>query len=204
MQPLRTLLWGKTINFFFFPSLSNFPVNYFRFWFCFSLVLILDLVTKVWVVENAHDLMLYPIVVLEGINGQKSLLEFTYITNPGAAWSMLSDYPMLLTILAGVALFAIFLFRAQLELNKKLPQVVFGIICGGIAGNLSDRLFREPAAVVDFIDVYIPIVNYDYPVFNIADSGIFIGAFGYLILGLIESKKAKEINSETPPLSSGD
>ena len=155
-------------------------------------------------VENAHDLMLYPIVVLEGINGQKSLLEFTYITNPGAAWSMLSDYPMLLTILAGVALFAIFLFRAQLELNKKLPQVVFGIICGGIAGNLSDRLFREPAAVVDFIDVYIPIVNYDYPVFNIADSGIFIGAFGYLILGLIESKKGKEINSETPPLSSGD
>ena len=62
------------------------------------MVLILDLVTKIWVVENAHELMLYPIVVLDGIDGQKSLLEFTYITNPGAAWSMLSDYPMLLTI----------------------------------------------------------------------------------------------------------
>ena len=131
--------------------------------------------------------------------GRSHYLEFTYITNPGAAWSMLSDYPMLLTILAGVALFAIFLFRSQLELNKKLPQVIFGIICGGIAGNLSDRLFREPAAVVDFIDVYIPIVNYDYPVFNIADSGIFVGAFGYLILGLLESKKAKEMKSRNAP-----
>jgi signal peptidase II len=187
------------------PSLlQNFSVNYFRFWLCFSLVLILDLVTKIWVVENAHELMLYPIVVLDGIDGQKSLLEFTYITNPGAAWSMLSDYPMLLTILAGFALLAIFLFRSQLELNKKLPQVIFGIICGGIAGNLSDRLFREPAAVVDFIDVYIPIVNYDYPVFNIADSGIFVGAFGYLILGLLESKKANELKEDPPPSPSGD
>ena len=151
--------------------------------------------------ENARDLMLYPVVIFDGIDGQKSLLEFTYITNPGAAWSMLSDYPMLLTILACVALFAVFLFRSQLELNKKLPQVIFGIICGGIAGNLSDRLFREPAAVVDFIDVYIPIVNYDYPIFNIADSGIFLGALGYLIFGLLENKKEKVMKSGSPPLS---
>ena len=36
-------------------------------------------------------------------------------------------------------------------------QIVFGLIGGGIAGNLGDRLFREPAEVVDFIDVYLPL-----------------------------------------------
>ena len=73
------------------------------------------------------------------------------------------------------------------------------MICGGIAGNLSDRIFREPAAVVDFIDVFIPWLNYDYPIFNIADSGIFIGAFSYLFIGLMESRREKlQVKAEKP------
>ncbi|MEL0099462.1 MAG: signal peptidase II, partial [Opitutae bacterium] len=61
-------------------------------------------------------------------------------------------------------------------------------ICGGILGNLGDRLFRQPAEVVDFIDVFLPWLEYDYPIFNIADSAIFIGAFCYLFIGLKDSK----------------
>ena len=52
---------------------------------------------------------------------------------------------------------------------------------------------REPAEVVDFIDVFIPWVNYDYPIFNIADSGIFIGAFSYMLVGFIESREIKNL-----------
>ena len=59
-----------------------------------------DICTKNWVVENAFELRHNPIVVLEGQSDQKSFLEFTYVTNPGAAWSMLSDYPMVLTVVA--------------------------------------------------------------------------------------------------------
>ena len=168
-------------------------MKYFRFWVCFSIILFLDLVTKIWVVENSFELRHYPITVLSGAEGQRSLIEFTYVTNPGAAWSMLSDYPMMLTILAGVALCSIFVFRSQLEIIKPTNQIIFGLICGGIAGNLIDRVFREPAAVVDFIDVFIPIIDYDYPVFNVADSGIFLGAFGYLIIGFLETKRAKQL-----------
>ena len=87
-----------------------------------------------------------------------------------------SDYPEALTFLAAFALVSIFLFRKHLELNRMPLQFVFGAICGGIAGNLGDRLFRKPAEVVDFIDVYIPVINYDYPIFNIADSAIFISS----------------------------
>ena len=174
-------------------------MTYIRFWIFFIVIFGLDLATKVWVVKNSVDLRNFPIVVLDWIEGHESFLEFTYVTNPGAAWSMFSDYPQVLTALAAVALIAIFLFRRSLELNKAPTQIIFGLICGGIAGNLSDRIFREPAAVVDFIDVYIPWFNYDYPIFNIADSGIFIGAFSYLFIGLMESRREKlQVKAKKP------
>jgi len=171
-------------------------VRYLRFWLCFGPVLILDQATKAWVVKNSAELRRNPIEVLDLIDGNRGFLEFTYVTNPGAAWSMFSDFPEVLTILAVVALVAIFLFRKNLEMDKKPIQVVFGLICGGILGNLCDRLFREPAEVVDFIDVYFPVVNYDYPVFNIADSGIFLGAFAYLIMSFLDVRKEQREESE--------
>ena len=134
-------------------------------------------------VEHAVELRRNPVVVIDAIKGNPAFLEFTYVTNPGAAWSLFSDYPQALTLLASFALVSIFLFRKHLELERHVLQIVFGLIGGGIAGNLGDRLFREPAEVVDFIDVYLPLINYDYPIFNIADSAIFIGAIVYLIIG---------------------
>ena len=168
-------------------------VTYLRFWIFFSVVWVLDLATKHWAVENADDLRNFPIVVLDWMNGHKAFLEFTYVTNPGAAWSMFSDYPEVLTVLAAMALVLIFLFRKSLELFKPNLQIIFGLICGGIAGNLCDRIFREPAEVVDFIDVYLPLLNYDYPIFNIADAGIFIGAISYMLVGLQEGKNARNL-----------
>jgi signal peptidase II len=140
------------------------------------------------VVEHAVELRRNPIVLIDALDGQPAFLEFTYVTNPGAAWSLFSDYPEALTLLASFALISIFLFRKQLELERHVLQIVFGLIGGGIAGNLGDRLFREPAEVVDFIDVYLPLINYDYPIFNIADSAIFIGAIVYLIIGFTDPK----------------
>jgi len=146
------------------------------------------------VVKHALELRKNPIQVIDGLAGPEVFLEITYITNPGAAWSMLSDYPKLLTLLALFALLAIFIFRKQLELHTTRMQWIFGGICGGIAGNLTDRLFREPAEVVDFIDIYLPLLNYDYPVFNIADSALCLGAIACAIFGLLEGNKEKQEN----------
>ena len=154
-------------------------------------ILVFDQWTKSWAVQHAVELRRNPILVIDGLDGPPALLEFTYVTNPGAAWSLFSDYPEALTLLAMVALFSIFFFRKHLELQRMSLQYIFGAICGGIAGNLGDRLFREPAAVVDFIDVFLPWIEYDYPIFNIADSAIFIGAFSYLIIGLLDAKKQR-------------
>ena len=171
--------------------------GYSRYWILFLLVFLSDQWTKTLVVERAEQLQTNPLVLLDCIDGFENLLEFTYITNPGAAWSMFSDYPEVLTVLALFALSAIFFFRKHLELQKKPQQWIFGLITGGIAGNLGDRLFREPAEVVDFIDFYLPILEYDYPVFNIADSAIFVGAISYLILGILEGKNEREIKMES-------
>ncbi len=163
--------------------------RYIRYWLVFALVVLSDQWTKSVTVENAAELSSRPVVVLDLIEGPENFLEFTYLTNPGAAWSMFSDYPEVLTVLAILALVAVFFFRKALELNKCPQQIIFGFITGGIAGNLGDRIFRDPAEVVDFIDVYLPVLDYDYPVFNVADSGIFIGAFSYLMLGILEARK---------------
>jgi lipoprotein signal peptidase len=45
-------------------------------------------------------------------------------------------------------------------------------------------------------------VNYDYPVFNIADSGIFIGAFSYMLVGLLEGREARNLENTKMPTDS--
>ena len=173
---------------------SSLKVSLYKFfWITWSFIYGADILTKSWVVDNSQNLRYEPIVLIDGIEGSESFLEITYVTNPGAAWSMLSEYPEFLTLLAGIALVAIFIFRKQLEVSSMPQQLIFGAICGGIAGNLTDRLFRDPAEVVDFIDVFFPIVSYDYPIFNVADSGIFVGAISYFIWSLIEARNEKLI-----------
>lgn len=187
LQPFRIPLWDKKIEALLILR------SYSKFWTFFVVSFVLDLVTKSWVVENAHALLHNPIVVFDWLDGHEAFFEITYVTNPGAAWSMFSDYPEILTILAFVALVSVFLFRRNLELKKSPNQWMLGLICGGILGNLSDRLFREPAEVVDFIDIFLPVINYDYPIFNVADSSIFLGAIFYFFHSLNEAKREQKL-----------
>lgn len=172
--------------------------QYLRLWTVLVSVLVLDQWSKSWIVERAVELRRNPIVLIDSLEGPEAFLEFTYVTNPGAAWSLFSDYPEALTLLAGIALFSILVFRRHLELHRNSLQFVFGGIAGGIAGNLGDRIFRNPAEVVDFIDVFIPWVEYDYPIFNVADSAIFIGALSYLIIGFLDSRTKDNSQKNIP------
>ena len=61
-----------------------------------------------------------------------------------------------------------------LDINvKKIELIGYSLIIGGIIGNLIDRLFR--GFVIDFID--LRFFNYQYPIFNLADSAMVIGVF---------------------------
>ncbi len=96
--------------------------------------------------------------------------------NTGAAWSLFTGKSVILAVLAGATLVAIFLWRHALGLRDRISQISFGLLCGGIAGNLLDRLLH--GHVIDFLDLHIG--TYIYPTFNVADSGICVGVCLYL------------------------
>ena len=64
------------------------------------------------------------------------------------------------------------------------------ILLGGAIGNFIDRVFR--GEVVDFIDVLIPIINYDFPIFNVADAALTISVVMLIIALFREEQKEKK------------
>jgi len=164
-------------------------------------VLALDQVTKFWCTrrfpvplhfhDGRHDLTVVP-----------GFFYLIHVGNTGAAWSFLDGNNGLLAVLALAALASIFIFRRHLGFEHRLVQVSFGLLCGGIAGNLCDRVrpvlllrdglhgeigsladLRDHLAggqVIDFLDFHFG--SYIYPTFNVADSGIVCGVLLYLVL----------------------
>lgn len=100
-------------------------------------------------------------------------------SNTGAAWSMFTGNNALLAIIALAALVALYFVRHQFNAHTLTGQVAFGLIFGGISGNLADRLLPGRHAVVDFLHFYLQrrgsYVPLDFPAFNVADSAICTG-----------------------------
>lgn len=110
--------------------------------------------------------------------------------NRGAAWGMLEGQMWLFSIVTIGVIIAIIYFYHKEAKGKPLFQVGLMLLLGGAIGNFIDRIFR--GEVVDFADVLIPIINYDFPIFNIADAALTI-AVVVLMIGLIaEDKKEKK------------
>jgi len=102
--------------------------------------------------------------------------KFVHWTNTGAAWSLFTGNNMMLAIIAIVALVVFFFSRHHFDARTLLGQVVFGLICGGIVGNLIDRLWAKH--VIDFLYFYLQQRNggeVGFPAFNIADTAICTG-----------------------------
>jgi len=122
----------------------------------------LDRLTKVWAEDALAD---GPVDLIPGV------VRFRFATNPGGAFSSFTSAPWFFvtaTVIVG-GLIAVTAFRAR----PRLQSVALGLILGGAVGNLFDRAFRGPGftgEVVDFIDLHV------WPVFNLADSAIVVGA----------------------------
>jgi signal peptidase II len=125
-------------------------------------VYLLDRVTKVWAEQVLEGRP--PIELLPGVR-----LAFT--TNPGGAFSLGQSAPWIFvgaSVLVSVAI-VVTAFRH----TNVATSVALGLILGGALGNLTDRIVRGPrfsGHVVDFVDFQI------WPVFNLADAAIVVGA----------------------------
>ena len=118
----------------------------------------------------------------------ESFFSFTYIKNYGAAWGIFSNGTIVLAILSIVFLFFALKYIIELKNANTLNTISYGIVLGGVFGNLVDRLVR--GHVVDFIS--FKIFSYDFPIFNVADIFIVIGIALIVIETLLENKKVKK------------
>ena len=161
----------------------------------------LDQLSKFLVVSNLTEGEIVPAL--------GTLLQWQFVRNPGAAFSLASGMTWIFTILAaGVITFIVWFAR---RIRSIAWAVVFGLLLGGVLGNLTDRLFREPSFglghVVDFISTpwLIPAI------YNIADIAIVSSMVLFMILtirgiGLDGSRElrpakrgtAESVQPETP------
>jgi signal peptidase II len=154
-------------------------LNYRWLLLCGALILAGDRLSKAWIVAHLAFGTYGPeagaIVVIPGF------FDIVHVGNTGAAWSLFTGRSVTLAALAVATLAAIFVWRRALGLAEIGGQVAFGLLCGGIVGNLIDRIVL--GHVVDFIDLHFG--SYIYPTFNVADCGICLGVGLYLLRSFI-------------------
>nr|WP_281384290.1 signal peptidase II [Pelagicoccus albus] len=149
-------------------------------------VLLLDQATKLWVVNTLpYEGAFFPPESIEVIPG---FFNIVWVTNTGAAWSMFSGHIWPLTAVGFLALGLLFFFRKALELHLPKIQLSYGLIIGGIIGNMIDRIRIQK--VIDFLDFHYG--DYYFPSFNIADSGITVGVALYIIFSFRSNEKTPE------------
>ncbi len=115
---------------------------------------------------------------------------FFYITshrNSGAAWGILQDQMIFFYIITVIVVIGLVYLLHKYANESKLMAIALSLFLGGALGNFIDRLFRQE--VVDFFDVYI--FTYNYPIFNIADSVLVIGAIMTIIAMFMEERRNK-------------
>ncbi|MGK4330398.1 signal peptidase II [Lonsdalea quercina] len=146
-------------------------------------VLVVDLGSKQWVMSHfqlGESLPLIP------------FFNLTYAHNPGAAFSFLADkdgwqrWFFAVIALAITAALLVMMYRSSA--SQKLNNIAYAMIIGGAVGNLTDRLVH--GYVIDFVDFYIN--DWHYPIFNIADAGICIGALLIVLEGFFVSSEKKK------------
>ncbi|GAC1655907.1 MAG: signal peptidase II [Mycobacterium sp.] len=138
-----------------------------------AVILLLDIVSKLLAVrllEPRHTVPLFGDTVT-----------CTLVRNSGAAFSMATGYTWVLTLIAAAVVITI------IGLGRRLMSpswaIGLGMILGGAAGNLVDRLFRSPGPlrgqVVDFVSIGW------WPVFNVADAAVACGAMFLIVLSIL-------------------
>ncbi len=110
--------------------------------------------------------------------------------NRGAAWGMLQGQMWVFTIVTIAVIIGIIYYFHKHAKGKPLFSFSLMILLGGAIGNFIDRVFR--GEVVDFVDVLIPIINYHFPIFNIADAALTISVIMLFFVIFNEDKKEKK------------
>jgi signal peptidase II len=151
-----------------------------------AVVVLLDQVTKVVAQQN---LRLYDPVPVIG-----DWFRLTYIYNPGAAFGIhMGEWSRIgfITLAVLAVIFLFYMYRTT-PASDRLRLVAISLVTGGAIGNVIDRL-RSPRGVIDFFDFGIGATGPRWPVFNVADIGVTVGA---LLLAVSLWREETELKKE--------
>ncbi|OGV28070.1 MAG: signal peptidase II [Legionellales bacterium RIFCSPHIGHO2_12_FULL_37_14] len=141
-------------------------------WGLAILVIFLDQISKQWILHNYTPYLPEPIT---------NFFSITLAFNTGAAFSILSGpakwHAWFFIIFSLLMIFLLSMFLARTKANEYPLGIGFSLILGGAVSNFIDRL--NLGQVVDFLDVHYK--THHWPVFNVADSAICVGAFWLFI-----------------------
>jgi signal peptidase II len=110
-----------------------------------------------------------------------------YIKNTGAAFSIFGNKTLFLIIISLICLIVLKNYIKKLKSVTNLSIISLGLMTGGIIGNLFDRILYK--SVIDYLS--FNFFGYSFPVFNLADIGITVGAALLILDLIIEDKKKK-------------
>lgn len=158
-------------------------------------------VAVVWVVLDQAT----KIAAVRSLEGQVpndlGPLVLRVIRNTGGAFSLPLRLPWVFVLVAVVV--TVLVIRALPQTRSLGLATAYGLVVGGAIGNGADRIFRD-GAVVDMLDLdFAPLQN--FPVFNVADIGITVGALLVAVLMVLEDRRlAREEPAVLEPLDGGD
>lgn len=144
--------------------LTKFAFHWQRLYLVGALIWAIDFTTKVWALESVSPIKPTPII--------GSFLQLRLVFNPGAAFSVGTDVTFIFTILSGAAVAGIAYYA--IKIDNRWWSMVLGLALGGILGNLTDRIFRQPSPFNGHVIDWIELPR--WPVFNIADMAIVCAA----------------------------
>src|SRR5699024_2941021 len=142
-------------------------------------LIIIDQITKWLIVVNME--IGESITIIEG---------FFYILshrNSGAAWGILQGQMIFFYIITVIVIIFVIYYMQKYAKNNKTLAISLSFILGGAIGNFIDRIFRQE--VVDFASFII--INYNFPIFNVADSALTIGVILVFIAMIIEERNER-------------
>lgn len=145
--------------------------------------LVLDQFTKYYISNNFVMAETKPLI--------PHVLGITYVYNTGGAWGMLKDQTWLLLSVTIVIMLVCIALLLKFGVKNKLMFWAITLILSGGVGNMIDRIFRG-GRVIDFFD----LLFMEYPVFNVADCAIVIGAgmlLLYFLIDMIKESKQKRM-----------
>ena len=145
----------------------------------FALIVIFDQISKIFI-EQSFSLGQQKILI-------NKVLSFVYVRNEGAAFGIFQGARVFFIILTILIFIGGYFYLKKNPLSSPFEKCAVSFIAGGAVGNFIDRVF------LGYVRDFISADFIDFPVFNVADCFVCVGAFLFVLAVLITEKSKEKV-----------